>query len=495
MRATNALQLTEHHRFVVHRRFGLGPLEHKMVAAVYQPLIGAFAASLYTTMCLRLNAETVGSSEPAALLGLFLACGLTPNEAGRRRLIEETSLLEAVGLLKSYRRTSGGEVVWYEFHLQPPLLPDAFFGVHHLWLLLQEKLGPASAESVRSSLMKDGWHNEEEAVLEKEKLEELSTPFHEVFRVSMTAVSAAEKETAAAAQRSLSGEEPAFGSDGFTCDQLKSRMSPHLSPNRRHVERFRERPETLAKLNLIAGMYGLTLKETVSLLDEDGMFSEDGQFAAERFEMRAGEAYLRANGQRREQPNGLQTASASADLPQEKEAAVQREADQPYWLEVPAQFQGAFEIRDYNRFLVNTPFTAVLRRFFEPSNVPGPVERTFVGMRVNYKLADEVINVLIHYIRANDLDWAPKFLDTIAGGVVGKRIATFEQAVVYFRKSEQVRKAGGSSVPGSSFSGQGQRRGRTSAKPVIPVARRSGSGEASEADVNRILQKARRLNE
>ncbi|MCI3919981.1 helicase DnaB [Paenibacillus sp. TRM 82003] len=508
MRMSNLLQLTEHHRFAVVRRFGLSPLDMRMLWSAYQPIVGGFAASLYATLANALPSDQVGVGDAAALGQLFLVTGLEPNEKGRKRLVEETSKLEAVGLLQTIRLLDGDEVALYEFRLSPPLAPGAFFGVHHLWLLLQEKLGSAAADAVRRSFVKEGFGE-----APGERSEDISSPFYEVFRMRVPTSEAIE-EAAPTLASEPAGDD--FGRDGFRSGELLSRC-PKTSSNRRAVERLVADASKLAELNYIVGKFNLSLKQTVTLMDEDGMFGLDGVWSAERFQARAADMYRQSNASERSKDVTARKQELARTPSSETEDAAsgtkpEREVTQPYWLEVPEQFQGQCDVRQYNALLANSPYTRVLKLFFQPSAVPAAVEEAFLAMNVNYQLPDEVINVMIHYIRVNDLDWKRKYLDAIGANVAGKRIRSFENAVVYFRKAEQGRTGGratnaGGAAAGSGAAGSaggegaarpssGARRGRPPgpSKPVIPVARSEGKPEATEEDIKRIMERAKRLN-
>jgi len=540
MKLSNLLQLTEHHRYVVVRRFGLSPLDSRMLWTAYQPLVGGFAVSLYMTLYSGLHADMSGIAEPTALGQLFLSVGLEPNEKGRKTLVDETAKLEAVGLLQTFRLTEDdGEVTEYEFRLLPPLLPEQFFVVHHLWLLLQERLGASAAEHVRRSFLKEGWGGTPD-----ERREDISAPFYEVFRMRVPAGGGLVDEGTpgfGAAPEAAADAAQEFGRDGFRRDELLRRF-PRSSPNRRQVERLLSDAGKLAELNYHAGRFELTLKQTVSLLDEEGMFGANGEWIPERFQARAADMYRQANAQEMGRSRTARKQELARGEPAEAHAGdaggpgsgaggvpgagaapatgaepgKEREVPAPYWLEVPEQFQGQCDVRQYNMMLANAPYTRVLKLFFHPSAVPAAVEEAFLQMNVNYQLPDEVINVMIHYIRANDLDWKRNYLDAIGANVAGKRIRSFENAVVYFRRAEQARSGArtrGDGADGAPREAAGRgdaaggrddrdaparksdgRRGRSKPLPVIPVARSEGKQEATEEDIQRILEMAKRLN-
>lgn len=492
MKVSNLLQLTEHHRFCVIRRFGLSALDLRMLWTVYQPMTGGFAISLYTAMYASLGADIVGGSAMQPLGRLFLATGLEPNEQGRRRLVEETSKLEAVGLLRTIRKRGADGMAEYEFHLAAPLAPDQFFGVHHLWLLLQEKLGIAAAEEVRRSIMGEVLGDPD-----GESGEDISAPFYEVFRITIPSEAEGAEETGEDAwpKPALSGGQ--FGRDGFRPDEILRRV-PRSSANRKAVERMLADAEKLAELNYIAGRFGLSLKLTAQLLDETDMFSAAGEWRAERFQERALEIYRQTNHYASNKPSGAGKQSAAAKggnaaEPGEREKVPPREVAKTYWLPVPEQFAGQWDIRQYNQMLANTPYMEVLKLFFAPSAVPVTVGEAFVAMNIDYQLPDEVINVMIHYIRTNDLDWRRNFLDAIGANVAGKQIRTYERAVVYFRKEEQARAKATSGKRAGAGSGAGAARRQRAASPVIPVVRAEGKPEATEEDIQRMLKMAEQL--
>ena len=74
-----------------------------MLGSIYQPMVGAFAVSLYRLLVSHVPVEKVGYSAIEQRRRLFLTLGLEPSEKGRRFLIEQTSKLEAVGLLQTSR--------------------------------------------------------------------------------------------------------------------------------------------------------------------------------------------------------------------------------------------------------------------------------------------------------------------------------------------------------------------------------------------------------
>src|SRR5690606_25990461 len=62
---------------------------------------------------------------------------------------------------------------------------------------------------------------------------------------------------------------------------------PRQSKNRGFVENLKYEPEQLAALNYVAIKYDLTLSELCRLLDEDGVFTANGELSLETLQHRA----------------------------------------------------------------------------------------------------------------------------------------------------------------------------------------------------------------
>src|SRR5690625_2353688 len=182
MRITNPLHFTEQHRFSVYRDFSLSPLDYKMLATVYQPIVGALAIGLYTQLFQQLPAEQVGYSELDLQRALFLAVDLKPGEQGRRVLAEQASRLEAVSLMETSRCHFPNDESVYLYRLQKPLDPYEFFQTQHLALLLRDKLGDAPFRALQSGFQSETSAEEkfnDQAVF----VEDVTIPFYEWFQL------------------------------------------------------------------------------------------------------------------------------------------------------------------------------------------------------------------------------------------------------------------------------------------------------------------------
>lgn len=82
MHMKSLLHFTENHRFCVYRDFCLSSLDSRMLSSVYQPMVGAFAISLYHLLFQQIPIEKLGYSPLEQQRRLFLTLGLEPSEKG-----------------------------------------------------------------------------------------------------------------------------------------------------------------------------------------------------------------------------------------------------------------------------------------------------------------------------------------------------------------------------------------------------------------------------
>lgn len=500
MRMSNMHHFTEHHRYVAYREFSLSELDRKMLSHVYQPMVGAFAIGLYHLLYQHAPADRVGYSGIDAQRRLFLLLGLEPSEKGRTYFVEQTSKLEAVGLLQTSRMLLPDmEEYMYEYELQPPLSPHDFFRTQHLTLLLRDFVGKYAVLNLREQFSTG--EPFDETVKEAER-ENISIPFYELFRLNTQVIDVELEQALDEVAPSRASVRPSAVTEEAEAPALNYAdiiiRFPKQSVNRSFVERLRYDQEGLGVINYVVRKFGLTLQETVRLLDEDGIFAENGRIIIDELQHRA-HMHFRQNKRRgewqeREQQRighlGEETAA-----PQE-EVAVEME----FYVDVPPQFSGKCDIHQYNMMLRNTPYTQLLDRFF-PGAVPDSFLDMFTKMDLNYKLPDEVINVLIHYLmtmlaQGADQRLNRNFVEAIVSNMLVKQVNTYEQAVMYTRQQSQLQETGAARSGGKAASQRTRSRYGKAAKPAIPIVTRSQEAPSSlsqeEIDAARAL--ARRLD-
>jgi replication initiation and membrane attachment protein len=111
-----------------------------------------------------------------------------------------------------------------------------------------------------------------------------------------------------------------------------------------------------------------------------------------------------------------------------------------FYLEVPPLFSGQCNQHQYNLIMRNEPYTKVLERFFQRGAVPKTVSDIFEKIDVNYRMQDEVINVLIHHLHMyKESSWTKNYIDSVASNMIAKGVGTYEQAVAYIREQTKIR--------------------------------------------------------
>lgn len=504
MRMNNMLHFTENHRYCVYRDFSLSPVDGKMLAMIYQPMVGAFAVALYRLLAEQVPLEQVGYSRVEQQRRLFLTLGVDPGEKGRKFLIEQASKLEAVGLLQTSRLyVPDSDDYMYEYELQAPLSPAEFFRTQHLTLLLRDKIGKFAVLALREQL----FSNEPEAwagvTYNKENI---SVPFYDIFELNTHSIDyeleQAIAETSIARQPGvlLGPEEEAINYADIIL------RFPRESRNRPFVEALRFDPEGMGIVNYIARKYDLGVQDICRLLDEDGVFDPAGAILLDELQYRANLQFRQ--GKRRKEARevaygkivslrgGEAPGSAAQSISHPEEVAVQME----YYVDVPPQFQSKCDVHQYNMMLRNEPYTRLLKTFF-PGTVPDNLLDIFEKVDLNYKLPGEVINVLIHYLMSlltsgGEQRINRNFIDAIAANMLLKQVDTYEKAVQYIRDQAKVK----DKAAGNAAAAGGAKRGRSYAgrsakpKPEIPIVQQSGDDQAlSEEEFAELIKMAEQM--
>lgn len=488
MRITNPLLFTENHRFVVYRDFSFGPLEQKMMACVYQPLVGAMATGLYYQLCQQLPADRVGYSGLDQQRKLFLALGLEMNDKGRRRLAECSSLLEAVGLLGCGRiELAEREEQIYEYRLMAPLAPSEFFRTQHLVLLLRDKLGRFAVRALADELMAAA---PEELSDPYAIREDLTVPFYEIFVLNTKAEEPVPLQPVAPPAYGSAGEAGPASPYRFQYEDIIARFPRH-SLNRPWVEQLREREDDLVVINYISDKYRLTLKEICLLLDEDGVFDLSGNLLRDQLEARANAVFMQTV--KREEERNWALVGQAAEAQREMAAGAESPAADlagPQF-EVPEWLAGQYGKSEYNRLLAGQPYTRVLRVLIT-DNVSQATLNLFSKLNLYYKLPDPVLNALIHYMRVMDKPWKEKYIEKVAASLQGQGIDTYGKAVAYFLKEQEAAKALASGAGKQAAGRMSGPRTRTARRPNLPIHDSQGLSEPltpeEEAELERIVR-------
>ncbi|UQZ33286.1 helicase DnaB [Paenibacillus sp. PK3_47] len=496
MRMSNLHHFTEHHRYCVSREFGLSSVDSRMLSSVYQPMVGAFAISLYRLLFEHIPAEAIGYSDVEQQRRLFMTLGVEPNEKGRKYLVDQASRLEAVGLLQTCRiYAAESDDYMYEYELLPPLSPADFFATQHLTLLLRDKIGKFAVLSLREQF----WNREpEEWSRQSIGKENISLPFYDIFQLNTHVIDyeleQALAEVATVRQPGMHEKsEPAIGYSDIIL------RFPRESVNRMHVEKLRFDHAQMGIINYVAHKYELSPQDLCRLLDEDGVFTPDGEVILDALQYKASQ-HFRQDMKRQEKREiaaakvvALRSAASGED---EAIAPPEQSVEMEYYVEVPPQFLSKCDIHQYNMMLRNEPYTRLLQTFF-PGAVPGQLMDIFEKIDLNYKLSGEVINVLIHYLMTmvasgGEQRMNRNFVEAIASNMLVKQVNTYEKAVRYIRDQSKVKGKGSGAAPASGTRQRSYAKsGGRSPKPEIPMVADDGSaGTVSEEEFAAMMKKA-----
>lgn len=498
MHMSHLHHFTEHHRYCVSREFGLSAIDGRMLGSVYQPMVGAFAISLYRLLFDHVPAESIGYSGVEQQRRLFMTLGVEPNEKGRKYIIDQTSRLEAVGLLQTSRiHVPETDDYMYEYELMPPLSPSEFFGTQHLTLLLRDKIGKFAVLSLREQF----WNREPEEWSNRSiGKENISLPFYDIFQLNTHVIDyeleQALAEVATIRQPGLreSGEQAIGYSDIIL-------RFPRESVNRVHVEKLRFDHNQMGVINYVAHKYKLSPQDICRLLDEDGVFSPDGEVLLDDLQHKASQ-HFRQDMKRQEKrevaaAKVISLRSNSASDTDDSIVSPEQSVEMEYYVEVPPQFLSKCDIHQYNMMLRNEPYTRLLQTFF-PGAVPGHLMDMFEKIDLNYKLSGEVINVLIHYLMTmvasgGDQRMNRNFVEAIASNMLVKQVNTYEKAVRYIRDQSKVK---GKGAAGTSAGAGAAPRSRSynkstgrSGKPEIQIAVDDGQAGAVSAEEFAVMMK------
>ncbi|MNI04560.1 hypothetical protein D3C73_574850 [compost metagenome] len=185
----------------------------------------------------------------------------------------------------------------------------------------------------------------------------------------------------------------------------------------------------------------------------------------------------------------------------EAEPAVEKSVEMQFYLEVPQMLRGECTDHQYNYILRNEPYTYVLKKFFTQGSIPNGVLNIFEKIDLSYKLKEEVINVLIHFIHIDRRSWANSSIEAVASDMLGKQITSYEQAVDYVREKIRYKEKTASKVEAAKAGGNAATRGRQgsnnkSQKPHIPIIQDiAKSAKLTEAELEAMRKRAQRLDD
>ena len=138
--------------------------------------------------------------------------------------------------------------------------------------------------------------------------ENLSVPFYDLFRLNTQVVDYELEQALYEASASKQGDARMdVTTKGFQYADIIMRF-PRGASNRVFVEALKHKPDQMAAINIVAKKYNLSLQETCRLLDEDGVFAEEGDLQMDLMQYNANLFYRQSKKRDEERERTLSRA-------------------------------------------------------------------------------------------------------------------------------------------------------------------------------------------
>ncbi|MCQ6266536.1 DnaD domain protein [Fictibacillus sp. WQ 8-8] len=372
-------------------------IDRKVLTMLYQPLIGAFAYSLYMTFWCDAEMKTPKEQTHQRLMNV--------TQFSLKDIIAARKKLEAIGLLKTYKRDKEDSRV-YLYELQTPLSPDEFFNDGVLNIYLYNRLG-----KTKYCEMRDHFIQEE---TEMEEYVEMTSSFNDVFvslhPSEMTAGTYSEIQEGSGG--SLAERKPgnplSITSEDFDFDLLISSISSFILPKEVITPSIRE---SILKLAYVYQMGPLEMSRQIQ-----NAYHLHGELTAENLRKEVQKWYRIENNNQlpqmalRTQPQSLKSAAGREPVTEEEKVIKFFEEVSPFQL---------LELQSGTK--------------------PAEVDLNIVTyLMLEQKMTPGVVNVLIDYVlKTNDLKLTRSFVEKIASHWARKKVQTVQEAMALARSEQK----------------------------------------------------------
>jgi replication initiation and membrane attachment protein len=378
----------------------LHDIDRKVLTLLYQPLIGAFAYSLYMTLWCEAGLEKqVKNHQHLMNLTQF---SLKDILSGRKKL-------EAIGLLKTFRQDEENNRE-YLYELQMPLSPKAFFSDGFLCIYLFNRLGKTRFHEVKSSFLV--------AQKDPSPFTEVTSSFGEVFTSlhpsEMTSKSYSEiteiqegTHQNTLVDKGIQGK-VTLGEETFDFDAMLNHISTFIVPKEFLTPQLKE---SIFKLAYIYQLQPIDMSRQIQ-----NVYYSNGEITVEllrreiqkwyRFEHEEGLPVLAL----RTQPATLKAMQGMEPQTEEEKAVKFFEEVSPYRL-----------LEDYS------------------GATPAEVDLKLVAYcMIDQNLTPGVTNVLLDYVlHTNDMKLAKGLVERIASHWARKRVQTVPDAMALARDEKR----------------------------------------------------------
>ncbi|MFC4355942.1 replication initiation and membrane attachment family protein [Chryseomicrobium palamuruense] len=357
------------------------------VTLLYQPLIGAEAFTLYQQLWTMHDDMKEEHAHYALMNALSLPI---------QRIFEARAHLEAIGLLRTWRKGNDDRTFYYE--VQCPLAPHAFFADPLLSIFLWNKVGDHMYQQLEKRFSRDtSWQN---------NAKELTRSFTDVFQPNLKMA----KTTTS--KRSSIKTSYDFDYD-FDFDLLLEGLNEHLLPRKLLTADVRK---MIAKLAFLYAYSPLDMQKIILLAVDD-----PSTISLERLK-KSCEHYFKLKA---EQPVAIQSV-------------VTKKQDVVVLESVPEKMPSISKEQELLTYLETSAPVDVLRDV-AGGKEPFPADVELVNRFVTvYDMPVGVVNVLIQYVMLRtDMKLTKTFAEKIASHWARKQVKGAKEAMELARKEHE----------------------------------------------------------
>lgn len=358
--------------------------DRQMLSLFYQPLIGPDAVSLFLTLWADGEQSEMEERAHYDLMDIL--------SKPLKAIFEARITLEAIGLLRTYKKKEQDSSRSFVYELLPPLDAPSFFNDPLLSTFLFSKIGEKPYRRLRSRFLAEP--------LPMEQYDDISRTFLDVFQPARS------NEAAAPPDEQYRGKTEApgvpFDQSSFNFELFYSGLSEQMIPasSLRKIS-----PEIIAQLGFLYSLTPLDMQKAVMIAMDENLHVTE-----ERLRKAAAEFYKM---NRSQQPPKLQQAFVQpAEPPKEQ---MTREEELVYYLE-------------------HTPPKDMLREISgkEPFQVDIQLAERLI---VLHQFPVGVVNVLLQYMMLrNDGKITNSFAERIASHWANKKVNDTKTALELSRK-------------------------------------------------------------
>lgn len=367
------LLATDH--FEITLPHALSSNERQLLTLFYQPLTGAEPISLYLTLWAEGEDHLSGEMTHYYLMNVL--------GTSVRKIFEARIALEAIGLLRTWRKDEG-DSRRFIYELVRPLDANAFFADPLLSMFLFSKIGEQAYRKLRQRYVKP---------VDKRGFQEVSRTFTDVYKPVYKELSVEPGEETSDKQGYP------FYYEQFDFDLLRAGLSEQLVPSSALTAEARE---LIAKLAFLYHLSPLEMQKVVILALDEQM-----KLPQERLKKAAADYYKISIS--KEAPKLGKTFKD--DVEQEQDVQRTKEQELLHYLETTAPIQ---VLRDINKG--KEPIQASVRLAED--------------LVVKHGMPIGVVNVLLEYVMlTTDMRLPTKYVEKIADHWIRKNLKTAREAM------------------------------------------------------------------